>query len=984
MGDRVLRNELRRTNDWLRQLGPQLGRIPVLPQGTSPATSGTYDHGLLSGLDDDDHLQYLLLEGRLGGQTAHGSRRSGVAGSMADDATLTAQKEGTGGVTWAGVALDVSAQVTDIVVVVLCTAGRDGSPTQTHDSITDTQGHTWTRHAYASFERPAALNRFAAASIWTTVVTTQLTAGVDTLSVTFSGAVGSRAMEARTFAGFTGATVSSAGSTSQGVDVNSPADPPASLTLSGLASKQYLFVRATSVADNNTSYTPSSGYSEFTGLHTGSTTAHGTIDDNVGARGEFQLTIGTASTSAGPTINLSNLPMTLSLMVALQVAGGTPGILNLFSGDDADAAEIQMTGSTINSNFDFFNFRSIGSTTTLSYIRGSDGAFVGPIVPTPALEHSSLGDRTGFTVASCVTNATTTLTSSAGFGSVQAGHMIFGATISAGTTVSVVTDASTLTMSQVAAGSGTQTLTFASDDHSQYLALYGRGTGSSTSNGQHIGTSPAPGGLKTAADLSLSGRLNIGTSNFVADTSLQVAKNITSVAATVNFARLTPAITASGTSNSNYRGLLVQLTNGASISSGSPSFTGATYGVSPALAVTAGTLSGMEQTVSFSGAGAAVGTMYGQNATVSGNTSYFGNANDVSTFTGIRTTLNPNLSNVATLNAIELQTAANSIGGVTVSGRGINFETLFATGDYTTQTLAGTVTNGSATITAISGGTVRNGMLVSGGGVPALTYVTAVNTGASTVSMSNNGTAGGTGSVTFAGAITNLSMLYKSSTMPSNVQTMRLIDFQGDDISQHFGRVYLRPPTPSAYPVPTAYLHIGAGAAAASSAPLKLTSGTSLTTAEAGAVEFTTDDFFLTITTGAARKGIVLNDGTNLTSGRVPFATTNGRLVDDADMTFATDTLTITKIAATTFSAGFTMADAQDVVLNATTGTKIGTANTQKLGFWNAAPVVQPATGGAAATFVTNTSLIANDSATFDGYTLGQVVKALRNIGVLA
>ena len=51
------------------------------------------------------------------------------------------------------------------------------------------------------------------------------------------------------------------------------------------------------------------------------------------------------------------------------------------------------------------------------------------------------------------------------------------------------------------------------------------------------------------------------------------------------------------------------------------------------------------------------------------------------------------------------------------------------------------------------------------------------------------------------------------------------------------------------------------------------------------------------------KKGIVLNDGTNLTSGRVPFATTNGRLTDDADFTFSTDTLTITKIAQTTFTA---------------------------------------------------------------------------------
>lgn len=47
----------------------------------------------------------------------------------------------------------------------------------------------------------------------------------------------------------------------------------------------------------------------------------------------------------------------------------------------------------------------------------------------------------------------------------------------------------------------------------------------------------------------------------------------------------------------------------------------------------------------------------------------------------------------------------------------------------------------------------------------------------------------------------------------------------------------------------------------------------------------------------------------------------------------------------------FTIADSNNIVLNTTTGTKIGTATTQKLGFYNAAPVVQgasvaDATGG--------------------------------------
>ncbi len=54
--------------------------------------------------------------------------------------------------------------------------------------------------------------------------------------------------------------------------------------------------------------------------------------------------------------------------------------------------------------------------------------------------------------------------------------------------------------------------------------------------------------------------------------------------------------------------------------------------------------------------------------------------------------------------------------------------------------------------------------------------------------------------------------------------------------------------------VPTAKIHIAAGTTAASTAPLKFTSGSLLTSAEAGAVEFLTDAFYGTITTGAARK----------------------------------------------------------------------------------------------------------------------------------
>lgn len=88
--------------------------------------------------------------------------------------------------------------------------------------------------------------------------------------------------------------------------------------------------------------------------------------------------------------------------------------------------------------------------------------------------------------------------------------------------------------------------------------------------------------------------------------------------------------------------------------------------------------------------------------------------------------------------------------------------------------------------------------------------------------------------------------------------------------------------------------------------------------------------------------------------------------------------------AARFLGGGVLLGDAVNIIFNTTTGTKLGTATGQKLGFWNATPVIQQTTASASATFVANTSAIANDTATFDGYTIGQLVAILRTIGILA
>lgn len=65
---------------------------------------------------------------------------------------------------------------------------------------------------------------------------------------------------------------------------------------------------------------------------------------------------------------------------------------------------------------------------------------------------------------------------------------------------------------------------------------------------------------------------------------------------------------------------------------------------------------------------------------------------------------------------------------------------------------------------------------------------------------------------------------------------------------------------------------------------------------------------------------------------------------------------------------GVDMADGGNLVLGATTGTKIGTATSQKLGFWNVTPIIQPA-GAAqgAASAQTQDALTDNGGGTADG-----------------
>lgn len=89
------------------------------------------------------------------------------------------------------------------------------------------------------------------------------------------------------------------------------------------------------------------------------------------------------------------------------------------------------------------------------------------------------------------------------------------------------------------------------------------------------------------------------------------------------------------------------------------------------------------------------------------------------------------------------------------------------------------------------------------------------------------------------------------------------------------------------------------------------------------------------------------------TAGRVVYYDANGRLTGEAALAYdaSTDTLSLKNV---------TVADEGNIAVNGTTGTKIGTAADQKLGFFGVTPVVQPANANQAA--LTNST-----AGTYDG-----------------
>lgn len=136
-------------------------------------------------------------------------------------------------------------------------------------------------------------------------------------------------------------------------------------------------------------------------------------------------------------------------------------------------------------------------------------------------------------------------------------------------------------------------------------------------------------------------------------------------------------------------------------------------------------------------------------------------------------------------------------------------------------------------------------------------------------------------------------------------------------------------------------------------------------------------------------KGSVSINGVEVISraGSIPVTTP----VSTTDLTATGNTAIGNNVSDTlTITATTTFADAANIVFNATTGSKIGTATSQKLAFHNATPVIQYATTGTTTGFTAGSGTATKDDSTFTGntgstaYTIGDIVKCLKLKGLMA
>lgn len=352
------------------------------PFGGGTSLSGVVDHGLLMGLvPDDDHLQYALLRGRVGGQILNGGTTGSSPGTWGSAGDFMSDSQNSSSTSWTTATIDASASVGDIIVLGLVTSAFVNNTTGTstyHSTITDTSGNTWTKLIEYHYCPDAFLNG-ECSSLWVCRVTSALTISVSTLTVTLTNAAVKKAISSHRFTGTVGNTVSLTTSTVLTEFGASPL-PPTSQTISGLTNAEYLFVRLTGISRASVgtavTYSTSAGYTNFFSTVPLTQEAQASGSQGVCSFTEYKILTGVSSSTDPGTSE--TFPYSTSIMVALSLTGGaSDGPLTLKAYNSTGPSSITLQDQNLSEYSTNHFIYPVGGSTPVLWIRGSDGTIFG-------------------------------------------------------------------------------------------------------------------------------------------------------------------------------------------------------------------------------------------------------------------------------------------------------------------------------------------------------------------------------------------------------------------------------------------------------------------------------------------------------------------------------------------------------------------------------------------------------------------------------
>lgn len=226
---------------------------------------------------------------------------------MAFVSVATLGTVGEGGSSDATLALTTTATLEagnlGILVIVSDNAGATGE-TNHHTSVTDSNSNTYTKIREYTYSAGGAAADGVTVSIWWVRPGSDLNSG-STVTMTQSANTAEKCASMWEFT--MGADVQQAG-TAQFTGMFT--SNPGSVSISGLTSKEYLFIRAIGKEVNNTTVlTPTTGYTAIDGIRSRNNSAAVTL------RGEFRILTATGDTS-NPTWNV--LADTSAIYVAIE------------------------------------------------------------------------------------------------------------------------------------------------------------------------------------------------------------------------------------------------------------------------------------------------------------------------------------------------------------------------------------------------------------------------------------------------------------------------------------------------------------------------------------------------------------------------------------------------------------------------------------------------------------------------------------------